>query len=154
MSPHSPATTADPPWFFTLSICSLHGSQCLMYVQDPISQLFRWEVGSVGDVCRPTDIWVILATVLGHLGAAFAASKLDILNNKLGRFPAEFVAASADILRERRWERLQLRLWRHKTRYFRKHMIFSKPSFVCVCRGLTLCPLQSRREFQHIKYIV
>lgn len=59
------------------------------------------EVGSVGDVCRPTDIWVILATVLGHLGAAFAAPKRDILNNKLGRFPAEFVAARVDILRER-----------------------------------------------------
>lgn len=68
-------------------------------------------VGSVGDVCRPTDIWVILATVLGLLGAAFVAPKLDILNNKLGRFPAEFVAASVDILRDRRWESLQLRLW-------------------------------------------
>lgn len=90
------------------------------------------EVGSIGDFCRPTDIWVILATVLGHLGAAFVAPKLDILNNKLGGFPAEFVATSVDILRERRWESLQLRLWRRKTRYFRKHMIFSNPLlYVC-----------------------
>lgn len=82
------------------------------------------EVGSAGDFCRPTDIWVILATVLGRLGAAFVAPKLDILNNKLGGFPAEFVATSVDILRERLWESLQLRLWHHKTRYFRKHIIF------------------------------
>lgn len=57
------------------------------------------EVGSAGDVCRPTDIWVILASALGC--RLVQLPEVDILHNKLGRFPAEFVAASVDISRER-----------------------------------------------------